>query len=116
MADAIERYREAGPAAFEEITSSGRYASGEIYVYVVGPDGTSLAHAANPDLVGQELSDLQDSAGLFVTRGILDAATTDGAWTIYRFTNPATGREQPKHSWVVSHNGLVFGAGYYTDS
>ena len=51
-----------------------------------------------------------------MTRGILDAATTDGAWTIYRFTNPATGREQPKHSWVVSHNGLVFGAGYYTDS
>ena len=116
VADAIDRYREEGPAAFEEITASGRYASGEIYVYVVGPDGTSLAHAANPDLVGQELSDLRDSAGLFVTRGILDAATPDGAWTIYRFTNPATGREQPKHSWVVSHNGLVFGAGYYTDS
>jgi len=116
VADAIERYREAGPAVFEEITAGGRYASGEIYVYVVGPDGTSLAHAANSDLVGQDLSDLQDSAGLFVTRGILDAATPDGAWTIYRFTNPATGREQPKHSWVVRHNGLVFGAGYYTDS
>ena len=116
VADAIQRYREAGPAVFEEITAGGRYASGEIYVYVVGPDGSSLAHAANPDLVGQDLSDLQDSAGLFVTRGILDAATPDGAWTIYRFTNPATGREQPKHSWVVRHNGLVFGAGYYTDS
>ena len=116
VADAIQRYREAGPAVFEEITAGGRHASGEIYVYVVGPDGTSLAHAANSDLVGQDLSDLQDSAGLFVTRGILDAATPDGAWTIYRFTNPATGREQPKHSWVVRHNGLVFGAGYYTDS
>ena len=116
VADAIERYREAGPAVFEEITAGGRYASGEIYVFVVGPDGSSLAHAANSDLVGQDLSDLQDSAGLFVTRGILDAATPDGAWTIYQFTNPATGREQPKHSWVVRHNGLVFGAGYYTDS
>ena len=116
VADAIERYREAGPAVFEEITAGGSYASGEIYVFVVGPDGSSLAHAANPDLVGQDLSDLQDSAGLFVTRGILDAATPDGAWTIYQFTNPATGREQPKHSWVVRHNGLVFGAGYYTDS
>ena len=116
VADAIARYREVGTAVFEEITAGPGYASGEVYVYVVGPDGTNLAHAVNPDLVGQDLSDLQDSAGVFVTRGILDTATPEGAWTVYRFTNPVTGQEEPKHSWVVSHNGLVFGSGYYTDS
>ena len=116
VADAIDRYREVGTAVFEEITTGPGYASGEVYVYVVGPDGTNLAHAVNGDLVGQDLSDLQDSAGVFVTRGILDSATPEGAWTVYRFTNPVTGREEPKHSWVVSHNGLVFGSGYYTDS
>ena len=115
VAAAIERYQEVGPAAFEEITFSGDYASGEVYVYVAGPGGVELAHAANADLVGQDLSDTQDSTGAFITRGIFDNATPDGAWTTYRFINPVTGQEEPKHSWVVLYNGLVFGSGYYTD-
>jgi hypothetical protein len=37
----------------------------------------------------------------------------EGVWTEYTFLNPATGLESSKHSWVVMHDGYLFGSGYY---
>ena len=31
----------------------------------------------------------------------------------YFFTHPETGEPEQKHSWVVLHDGLVFGSGWY---
>ena len=73
-----------------------------------------VAYAADPGRVGQSFSDL-DSIGASIVQGILDDATPDGAWTTYRTTNPTTGRDEPKRSWVVARDGLVFGSGYYND-
>jgi len=41
------------------------------------------------------------------------AATEDGHWVSYVFVNPDTGEEQRKHAWVVPHDGLIFGSGWY---
>ncbi len=116
VADAVERYDDIGEAAFEEFTSSGDYIDGEVYLYVLNIEGVPQAHAANPDLVGQNLYDLQDSTGAFIVQGVLNSATPEGVWTNYRFTNPVSGEEEPKRSWAVLHDDLVFGSGYYTDS
>ena len=41
-------------------------------------------------------------------------ATEAGHWIHYLWPNPATdGIEEPKHSWAVRHDGLIFGSGYY---
>ena len=40
-------------------------------------------------------------------------ADEDGEWFSYTFTNPSTGAVESKHSWVVRHDGLVFGSGWY---
>ena len=40
-------------------------------------------------------------------------ADEDGEWFSYPFPNPAAGTTQIKHSWVVRHDGLVFGSGWY---
>ena len=36
-----------------------------------------------------------------------------GAWFTYTFPNPQTGASETKHSWVVRHDGLLFGSGWY---
>ncbi len=35
-------------------------------------------------------------------------------WVDYEFYDPITGNVEPKTSYFVSHEGYVFGAGYYT--
>lgn len=41
------------------------------------------------------------------------SATEVGLWVDYAYFNPATGEEEAKHTWVVRHDGLYFGPGWY---
>ena len=114
VAAAIYRYNQIGDDAFDEISDTdGSFIDGETYTFVITTDGIVQAHAANPDLVGDDISDLQDSDGSLVTQGIIDAASAQGGLATYRFNNPVTGEEEPKDSWVVRHDGLIFGSGDY---
>ncbi len=114
VAAALARYQEVGRQVFDEISrTDGDYIDGEIYVFVLNADGVSLAHAANPSLVGQNLYNLKDSTGTFIVQGILEIASPEGSWGDYLFTNPLTGNEEPKRSWVVKRDDLIFGSGYY---
>ena len=113
-AAAIYRYNQIGEDAFDEISDSdGPFRDGEIYAFVVTPGGVIRAHAGNPDLVGDDLSDFRDSDDSLVIQGIIDAASSEGGLATYRFSNPATGQEEPKDSWVVRHDNLIFGSGDY---
>ena len=114
VAAAIYRYNQIGDDAFDEISDTdGSFIDGETYTFVITTDGIVQAHAANPDLVGDDISDLEDSDGSLVTQGIIDAASAQGGLATYRFNNPVTGEEEPKDSWVVRHDGLIFGSGDY---
>ena len=114
VAAAIYRYNQIGDDAFDEISDTdGSFIDGETYTFVITTGGVVRAHAANPDLVGDDISDLQDSDGSLVTQGIIDAASAQGGLATYRFNNPVTGEEEPKDSWVVRHDGLIFGSGDY---
>lgn len=113
-AAAIYRYNQIGEDAFDEISDTdGPFRDGEIYAFVITPGGVVRAHAGNPDLVGDDLSDFEDSDGSRVIEGIIDVASSEGGLATYRFSNPATGQEEPKDSWVVLHDNLVFGSGDY---
>ena len=114
VAAAIYRYNQIGNDAFDEISDTdGSFIDGETYTFVITTGGVVRAHAANPDLVGDDISDLEDSDGSAVTQGIIDVASSQGGLATYRFTNPATGEEEPKDSWVVLHDNLIFGSGDY---
>ena len=39
---------------------------------------------------------------------------SDGAWVEYVFHNPRTASDEPKTSYLVLHDGYIFGSGYYT--
>ena len=40
-------------------------------------------------------------------------ATEEGKWVGYVYLNPTTEKEEQKHTWVVKHDGLIFGSGWY---
>jgi signal transduction histidine kinase len=43
----------------------------------------------------------------------MDQATEDGVWVDYKWFDPVTRDVMPKTSWVVLHDGYIFGAGVY---
>ena len=82
-------------------------------MFIGDPDGVTLAHAANPELVNRPISDAVASNKYPAGEAMVEVADEDGEWFSYTFTNPATGAAETKHSWVVRHDGLVFGSGWY---
>ena len=82
------------------------------YPFVMDPDTTmTVADGSNLGLVGVVSILLTDSSvPLEDLRALNDG---EGVWTEYAFTNPQTGMEQAKRSWVVAHDGYLFASGYY---
>ncbi len=82
------------------------------YPFVVDPETLKVvAHGANPARVGDTSVVLTYSTvSLEEFRSL---GGDEGVWTEYVFFNPATGLEFSKRSWVVMHDGYLFGSGYY---
>ena len=84
------------------------------YVFVVDPN-TGMVEAQNvdPGLIG--MSDWDAIASASPVTDILEELETEpGAWAKYQFINPVTGELENKRSWLIMHDGLVFGSGYYS--
>ena len=84
---------------------------GQWYVFIIDDDGYTISHH-NPMFIGRDPSERIDSTGYFYGDDIL-GATESGRWVSYVLTNPETGSERRKHSWIVRHDGLFFGSGWY---
>ena len=102
-----------------------RWLMGSIYLFVdeiaaSGEDSTTFVFPPDPSREGQVWGTSIDSFGTdyyFELHRIL--STVDAGWIYYAFTNPATGRTEPKSSYVieVDWNGTraAIGAGLYAN-
>ena len=84
------------------------------YPFVLDPGtGNVVAHGADPDRVGIQSVILGDYADkpYDVIREELQSG--DGTWIDYIFLDPVTGENGLKRSWLVLHDGYIFGAGFY---
>lgn len=82
------------------------------YPFVVNLETTKIvAHGANPDRVGMIAVILTNSTVPLEEFEALDE--DEGVWAEYVFYNPEIGQDQPKRSWLIKHDGLIFGSGYY---
>jgi len=93
----------------------GPFVKGTLYVFAFSMDGTTLAHSANPKLVGKNLSELKDSDGkLFIGEFIATAKSPSGhGWIDYNWTNPQTKKIEPKSSYIEKVGDMLFGCGIY---
>ena len=101
-------------AAFTDL--AGMFVKGEMYIYVLNPKGTMLAHGVNEKFVGEEFIDLKDSSGKPFIKEILDTANTKGSgWVEYNWYNPVAREWHPKIAYFEKIDNLIICAGVYKD-
>ena len=110
---AIDRYESEGLDATLAHYNTKESMDGQWYVFIMDQDDTMLAHAANPDLVGRPASAAIGPNGYPAGPAVAAVGDEDGEWFSYTYPNPSTGGLETKHSWMVRHDGLLFGTGWY---
>ena len=83
------------------------------YVFIIDENQTIIAHAPAPDLVGKHVSQALGPNSYPTGSAVAASADQDGAWFDYTYANPASGVVETKHSWMVIHDGITFGSGWY---
>ena len=110
---ALDFYDAEGREATIAHYNSPESVDGEHYLFVLDAGGELLAHI-NQDVVGGSVhADLGVDADGYRYGLVLLEATHEGMWVDYVYLNPNTGFRELKHSWVVRHEGLIFGSGWY---
>ncbi len=114
--EAVALYEAEGLEAAIEYYNDPENIDGQWYVGIVDGDGVSLAHY-DPAVRGQNIA--TGPIGTDVTGydfgSELLTADESGKWVSYVYNNPATDELASKHTWLIRHDGLLFGSGWYTD-
>ena len=111
--EAISRYETLGLDATLAYYNRPESIDGQWYVFIADENETILAHAAAPDLVGKHASAAIGPNSYPAGSATAASATESGAWFDYTYANPASAAVETKHSWVIIHDGLIFGSGWY---
>jgi methyl-accepting chemotaxis protein len=113
-ADIVRKDGAASCATFETM----QWRSGDYYIFVVGPDDTTLCHP-NAALIGKPESAIVNAAGDKVGERIMKAGAGDGkGWVDYLWPRPGQTKEEPKSAYVMGVTGpdgkhYIVGAGGY---
>lgn len=87
------------------------------YPFVLDPHTrTVVAHGALPERVGDRstlFSEGADRPADAILSDLLEGGEGTGVWLEYLFFDVNLNTDQLKRSWMVLHDGLVFGAGHY---
>ena len=109
--DAIELYESDKGGAFASITGTSLDPH---YPFVVDPSTEKVvAHGANPARIGVDSVFFGNTTDRPSGQIIADLESGDGTWVEYLFPYPSTDYTEEKRSWLVLHDGYIFGAGYY---
>ena len=114
VAQAMVRYELNGLAETVAHYNSPESVDGQWYVFIFDTSDVLVAHA-DPNLVGRHARAVLGPNGYPLGDSVIAVARAnpEGAWLEYTFPNPETGDLETKHSWVVVHEGLIFGSGWY---
>ena len=87
------------------------------YFFVYEKEGLTLVHPRQPDLVGQNLWNMQDRDGIYVIRELIARASEGGGFQRYLWPKPSTGRVERKLGYAVElpRWGWMLGTGIYLD-
>ncbi|MBL0717418.1 MAG: cache domain-containing protein, partial [Desulfosarcina sp.] len=88
------------------------------YMFVDDWQGISIAHGAQPDLIGTDMWEYEDSRGTKTTQSLIAASKKeDGGYVSYWWRKPDTGKECPKIAYAkgVPEWGLFVATGVYSD-
>ena len=112
---AINRYDANGRAATLDYYSTMESVNGDLYLFVLDENYEVIVNPALPNNIGM---DIRGSLGTDITGKNFGAefVTVDetGKWIDYVYLNPADDfNYERKHVWIVRHENLIFGSGWY---
>jgi signal transduction histidine kinase len=93
-----------------------RYRDRDLYVFIGGMDGITLANGINPRLAGKNLNGLKDADGKLVQKERLELARTKGSgWLDYRWPDPVSNEIKQKSTYLERFDDLIINCGIYKD-
>jgi len=115
---AVAHIKAVGPdKAFADFnTRDGKWLDRELYIIVIGFDGTMLVHGTNKAIVGKPQLEMRDMNGKYMSQEMLDLAKSKGSgWVDYMWSNPVTKKIDPKSTYVLRIPGFdgFLGVGIY---
>lgn len=115
LARAVDRYRTVGDRALAEFSRQGEYVNRELYVYVLGLDGTLLASGgSSASLIGRNVAAMSDVTGKPIIHEMMAIAQSKGRGQIdYDWPNPVTKRTESKRTRFELVDGYIVAVGYY---
>ncbi|MCE5334320.1 MAG: cache domain-containing protein [Desulfobacteraceae bacterium] len=104
--------------ALAEFTNpTGMFTECEMYIFVLNPKGTMLAHGVNERFVGEEFLDLEDVDGKKFIKEIVDTANSAGSgWVEYKWYHPRTKQILQKNVYFEKIDDLIICSGVYSES
>ncbi len=93
----------------------GQFRDGELYILAEDFEGNELASGGQPELVGQNILDVQDPNGVYLVKELISTARDKGSgWVSYVWDNPETGEQQDKRAYVIkAGDDWYVGSGMY---
>jgi cytochrome c len=94
-------------------TKDPEFYAGALYLAMRDMQGITLAHPTTA-LIGKNLVDVPDADGKLFRREMIAVAQGKGkGWVDYKFTNPASGKVEPKTTYVLRVGDVALEAGVY---
>ncbi|MBC3909600.1 cache domain-containing protein [Undibacterium umbellatum] len=105
--------REKSLAAFSD--QAGQFRDRELFLIVLDPKGTAVAHTALKKMIGVNIMDLKDQNGVEIIKSFYKAVEKgNSGWSAeYTFINPATQQLEPKLTYVEKVDDLLIACGYH---
>ena len=102
--------------AFAEFSNpKGKFHDRDLYIYVYDKKGKNVAHGANPRLIGKDLIDLRDIDGVYMVKGLLEAAQKGSGTLNFKFVNPVSKVIEPKIGYAEMEGDYMVGSGVYAN-
>jgi cytochrome c len=100
-------------AAFNDKTNA-TFHDRDLYIFVRGMDGNTVAHGANAGMIGHTSLELKDADGKLYNKEMIELAQSKGSgWVDYRWINPVDKKIEQKSSYIEKVGDYVVGAGFY---
>lgn len=98
----------------EASKKDGQFVDRDLYITIYTTDGTVQAHGANARMIGKNTLEMKDVDGkAFIKERMAIAAKKAPFWQEYKFTNPVSGKIEPKAMYCIPEADLVLCGGVY---
>ncbi len=107
--------KDGSEATFKAITETEEFHDRDLYPFVYNTDGWSVAHGANPRMVGKLWISTKDQDGNFLIKQMVEIARAPGSgWVNYKWPHPITHKILDKSAYIEKLGDHYFvGVGVY---